>query len=231
MLSNRQHFSKLDTGIKKAKKNLFNGVTMATIRLNNVLKEESASCDWFNAYFKSAERKNWLDVYCHIKIQGNGQRRELILTKDSGIISKIDQYHVLGDLDATLGSAIAYIAPEFIAITASVSTPCISPPVVLSLSQTISADLMPSLINDEDSDYEELRRHEQVQRPVIPAVITPSDHQPLTVVKKAKLYGERKSWAKSSTKYVEILYNFICNFFKRNLFEIQFFCIILQNKK
>jgi hypothetical protein len=40
-----------------------------------------------------------IDDYCHIKVQGNSLRRELVLTKDSAIVPNLDQFHVLGDLD------------------------------------------------------------------------------------------------------------------------------------
>jgi hypothetical protein len=128
MLSNRRHLKKLDRGVKNAQKTLFKGATEKTLKLTTILKDDLATCDWFGEFFRGGERKNWLDYYCHIKVQGNSLRRELILTKDSAIVSNLDQYHVLGDLDKTSGSEInAHVAPEFITITTSVSVPMLIP--------------------------------------------------------------------------------------------------------
>jgi hypothetical protein len=64
-------------------------------------------------------------------VQENSQRRELILTKDSAIVSNLDRYHVLGDLDKTLGSEInAQYAPDVITITTTVSAPMAIPAIV-----------------------------------------------------------------------------------------------------
>jgi hypothetical protein len=128
MLSHRQHFKKLDRGVKKTQKNLFKGATEKTIRLATILNEDSATCDWFGEYFKRGERKNWLESYCHIKVQGTGPRRELVLTKDSAIPSNLDQYYVLGDLNSInekLLGIIPIVSPQVVeSIIPSGVVPC-----------------------------------------------------------------------------------------------------------
>lgn len=110
MLSNHRHFTRLDRGVKKAQNDLFKGATEKTLKLTTILKDDSATCDWFGEYFKGGARKNWLQDYCHIKMQGTGVRRELVLTKDSAIPSNLDQYRVLGDLN-TINQQLLGIIP------------------------------------------------------------------------------------------------------------------------
>jgi hypothetical protein len=180
MLSNRRYLTKLDRGVKKAQKNLFKGAAMKSLRLTTVLNNDSATFDWFNEYFRKGDRKNWLDDYCHIKVQGNSLRRELVLTKDSAIVPNLDQFHVLGDLDEVLGSKInAHVAPEVITITTTVSAP-------LAIPANVSI-VTPAIANAVDAT-----EFDAVDHLVVPPILSTELLIPLTVTPAAVLPSKTK---------------------------------------
>ncbi len=72
--------------------------------------EDNQEFLWFNTYFKSGYKKEWLESNCGVEMQGNCLRRKLILTTRS----VIKDLEVLKDLDVvTVTSNSTYPLPSF----------------------------------------------------------------------------------------------------------------------